>query len=331
MESKRIYLFDNLKFLLIVFVVAGHFLDYGGLTSHDECFRSLFAFIYSFHMPLFIFLGGMFYKPKNISGKVFAYLGTGAVLIIILFITNLIIYGKFKISFVTIKGTPWFMAAMAAFTLFTYLFRNVNKLLIFTLSIIVACFAGYSLQIGDTFAISRIIVFYPFFAAGTMADKNKIEALAKKRWAKITGVIIIAVWLTLCFTFSGDIYLLRGMFTGRNPFLLFPDWMAPYGGLYRLLCYAISAVVSFGIICICLTRRIPVISEVGKRTLQIYFWHAPIIYLILIIPAVQEMIEANTYTRWSFLAMSAALTFILSLKPFAYPAKAIFNYSKKDK
>ena len=331
MESKRIYLYDNLKFLLIVFVVAGHFIDYGELTSHDACFRSIFTFIYSFHMPLFIFVGGLFYKAKNIGSKVFSYLATGAALIIALFIKDLIIYGKLTISFINITGTPWFMFALAAFTALSYVFRKVNKKLLLTFSVVFACFAGYCLQISDGFALSRIIVFYPFFVAGTMTDKFRLEALVKKKGIKLSGAVIIAVWLWLCFNFTGDMYLLRGMFTGRNPFPLFKYPFSDFGGLYRLLCYAISAVVGFGVISICLTRRIPVISEVGKRTLQIYFWHAPIIYFILIIPAIQEMIEANTYTCWGFLLMSVVLTFILALKPFAYPEKLFFDYAKNNK
>ena len=48
--NRRIYIFDNLKFILMALVVVGHFADAGIAVS--ETYRSLFVFIYSFHMPL---------------------------------------------------------------------------------------------------------------------------------------------------------------------------------------------------------------------------------------------------------------------------------------
>ena len=331
MESKRIYLFDNLKFLLILLVVAGHFIDYGTLCAHDECFRSLFVFIYSFHMPLFVFVSGLFYKAENVGRKVLSYLAIWCALTSMFAIKNIISFGKIGLSIFAVSGTPWFMFAMAAFIGLSYVFRKVKKTLLLIVSVTIACFAGYSVHIGDYFALSRIIVFYPFFVAGTMVDKLKLESIVKKKPLMVTGAVVLALWLILCLNFAGDIYMLRPVFTGRNPFPLLPEWMAPYGGLYRLLCYALSSLFSFAVICICSVRRIPCITALGAKTLQIYFWHAPILYFILIIPAVQNMIEANTYSRWGFLLLSIPFTFILALKPFEFPAVTIFKHSKIKK
>ena len=63
MEGKRIYKFDNLKFLLILFVVIGHFVD---LYVNDyRTMKMIFIFLYAFHMPLFIFITGLFQKKIN--------------------------------------------------------------------------------------------------------------------------------------------------------------------------------------------------------------------------------------------------------------------------
>ena len=64
MKTDRIYFYDNLKFILITFVVIGHFLlhilDY-------QISKSLFLFIYAFHMPLFIFITG--FLSKRLTDK----------------------------------------------------------------------------------------------------------------------------------------------------------------------------------------------------------------------------------------------------------------------
>lgn len=50
--GERIAYIDELKGLAIILVVLGHIVD------GEEAFRSLYQFIYSFHMPLFMFLAG---------------------------------------------------------------------------------------------------------------------------------------------------------------------------------------------------------------------------------------------------------------------------------
>ena len=65
--KKRLYLYDNLKFLLIVLVVLGHLIDDstvklfgdgGGETGVPQAkvFSGAFVFLYAFHMPLFLFI-----------------------------------------------------------------------------------------------------------------------------------------------------------------------------------------------------------------------------------------------------------------------------------
>lgn len=54
--KERIYLFDNLKCLLIILVVVGHFIDGGGRTNIEACERSLFSFMPSICPSSFSFL-----------------------------------------------------------------------------------------------------------------------------------------------------------------------------------------------------------------------------------------------------------------------------------
>lgn len=61
--NDHIALWDNLKFLLILLVVVGHFADF--FTAESNSFRALFLFIYSFHMPMFFFISGLFFSEKK--------------------------------------------------------------------------------------------------------------------------------------------------------------------------------------------------------------------------------------------------------------------------
>ena len=59
-KTERIALWDNLKFFLIMMVVIGHIID--NYTHDSKFILGLFLFIYSFHMPAFIFVSGIFAK-----------------------------------------------------------------------------------------------------------------------------------------------------------------------------------------------------------------------------------------------------------------------------
>ena len=73
MEKKRIYKYDNLKFLLIILVIVGHMIDFfNGYKQYDDLFM-IRTFIYSVHMPAFIFLSGLFYKEKDTAVKAFQF------------------------------------------------------------------------------------------------------------------------------------------------------------------------------------------------------------------------------------------------------------------
>ena len=59
-QGKRVCIWDNLKCVLIFLVVVGHFVNQ--FEDESSIMRSISFFIYSFHMPLFIFLSGLLEK-----------------------------------------------------------------------------------------------------------------------------------------------------------------------------------------------------------------------------------------------------------------------------
>lgn len=63
----RIALFDNIKGLLIILVVVGHVAH--PVHNDNPTISCLFDVIYLFHMPLFVFVSGLFAKcAKNERG-----------------------------------------------------------------------------------------------------------------------------------------------------------------------------------------------------------------------------------------------------------------------
>ena len=63
--NKRYAYFYVLKFLLIFSVVFGHILEN---YIQNPFFKSIYMFIYTFHMPLFVFITGFFAKSNKGGG-----------------------------------------------------------------------------------------------------------------------------------------------------------------------------------------------------------------------------------------------------------------------
>ena len=153
----RIALWDNVKFIVITFMVIGHFADVFSKTS-NTC-KSIYLFIYAFHMPLFIFISGLFYSENDSKQKIVYYASCGFALKIALSCVSFITGRPTHFSLLSDPGLPWIMFSLAAFQATMHLFKEINKKYLLIFSVILACFVGYDQSIGDWLYLSRIIVF----------------------------------------------------------------------------------------------------------------------------------------------------------------------------
>ena len=172
----RLYMFDNLKFLLITLVVLGH-----TLTSEviDNVYlRSVFLFIYSFHMPLFLFISGLFQKKESDSinrKKVVTYIVLGLIIkMFVMFADGMLFSGEPKFSLLNGDGLFWYLFVLAYYHVICYCFRKVDARLILIISTLLSLFIGYDNSIGDFLCLSRAIVFFPFYYIGFCLKPNQV-------------------------------------------------------------------------------------------------------------------------------------------------------------
>lgn len=281
-KNERIALWDNIKFILIVMVVIGHMSD--EFTSESFILRAVFLFIYSFHMPLFIFISGLFHKDEKVINKIIFYISIGFAYKIFDVIVERL-SGNVVPVFTIFEdgGISWFMFALAIFIALTYIIREQNKKYLLLFSIILGCFCGYDQSIGDFLYLSRIIVFYPFYLLGNICKREKVELLKEKtKHIWILGLANMLIWAVICIYKINSIYILRYLFTGRNPFY---EGILSYAPIIRFMCYLISFVIGASIIFVMPKKRIPLISRAGENSISIYFWHwKTYIYMNKLIP-----------------------------------------------
>ena len=228
--KKRIYKYDNVKTLLIFLVVIGHMTtDY---VSDSHMVRWITLWIYSFHMPAFIFLSGLVHKQyiteeKASLGckgethlrwdKVWGFFLCGYGLKIFLQFTRTLMGQNPLWHWIEEPGIPWYLFVMAEYEIVFYLLRYIDggastdpKKKHGPLIVIIGGFAlsaavGYFPAIGDTFCLSRMINFLPIYALGYYLDMRKVlaffegtdDVLAGSRKLSRKAVIRITGWVII--------------------------------------------------------------------------------------------------------------------------------------
>lgn len=304
--------------------MAGHFIYQG--VDNSGISKSIWLFIYSFHMPLFIFISGYFAKAsieRRDKNKVIIFFFLYLILKIILFVIDKYIY-KTNMTFTLLSeaSIPWYLFAMGAWYLISMLTKNINKKRLFIVSMILAVIIGYDKSIRDMYCLSRIIVFYPFFLLGTMMGRNRIEELTNNKIIRCTSILFIAILICFYILFIDKIYCIRPLLTGRNSYYSLNDNLRDYGVLLRCIYYIFS-----GTIVIAFMNLIPkgktFFSKAGSRTLTIYFLHAIVVRFFQ-----REDIELEIYQS---LTISLIVTSLCSLKWLSNPFNKIMKLNLNSK
>ena len=271
---------------------------------------------------LFIFISGYFHSDRNTTKKVLFYTSLGFLYKIVSFlIDRLNGDSQYIFNLLADSGLAWFMFVLAIYTFALSLLKDQNKKFILIGSIILACFIGYDKSIGDFLYLSRAIIFFPFYLLGTMMKSFDIlEFKRKYPLLKVVALLIFIAWGILCITKVNTLYGLRYMFSGRHPF---PDGIITYGPIIRLACYIISIVLSISLIILISSKNIKWISNFGKNTINVYFWHLNLFYIF------KSYINLNSiYSSFSlgfivYIITTIVVTVILSTKIFNFPVNIL--------
>lgn len=262
-EKQRIYYWDNLKGVLILLVVLGHYVEKGLPRNF------LWTAIYSIHMPAFIFVNGYFLgrSKRNPVDRIPKVLGLYALMEALNIALALIRKEGLSFTF----GNPgygcWYLLFLTYAYLTAYFIRGKKGAYVLAGAVAVSLLAGLDPTIEDKFRIGQSMYYMPYMIAGFFWKADEIVQWAKRRWPLCAcGFVLIQACLFLARNqFRRKIF--RGLETYEELKL------APIPGmLERLGTYLVS-----GLLVLCLLGLIPrckcILSEIGRHTLVIYLVH----------------------------------------------------------
>ena len=327
--NRRIYQWDNVKGILILLMVMGHFASY--VMEDQATIRTFYMYVYIFHMPLFMFISGIFAAGtvetgKGLRRKVAGYLLLTLFIKFLLFAVRYPLGGVKNLNIFSPWGIEWYIFVLAIYLVVTYLLREMDRRVLLAFALVTALFIGYDKKIGADWSLSRLFVFYPYFLAGTLWDKRDYR-LPKAEWRKLArpvAALIMLLVLILVRLRIDTITSYENLLLGYRPYANFME-NTQLGWLWRLVLYGAAALLSVCLVLLTPTRK-SFLTTMGVRSLQIYVLHRPILYFLDLV-GYQTLLSHIWPAHWKVLFMltSVLLTLVLVHPVLEVPFRWFLN------
>lgn len=297
--KERIVCIDVAKGFAILCVVIGHVLGFGFYGEQNVGKSLLFNVIYSFHMPLFVFLSGYVsftvikkdeilhdsikrFRSLIVPGIIIGLLTIRATSFsdIIDFFTN-----SFKYGF-------WYVFVLFAFYILSYItnLSNINGMIknSYVMYVVVAFVWYYVYRhiyivpdiLNKILCLDLIVRYYPYFFVGNLIRKHGFLKIIEQEW--LFCVSVVWVLLSASIVDNNSIKSILSVIDGSHFASL----------VYTTLCTFLLYINAFSIIMIImyivqkvlrinsLSSFIKIFTFLGKNTLYIYLFHFFFIYAI---------------------------------------------------
>ncbi|MGN0298837.1 MAG: acyltransferase family protein [Lachnospiraceae bacterium] len=276
--KKRETTYCNLKLLLIFLVIFGHGIE--PQIENSNCIKEIYRVIYMIHMPLFVFLSGLFLKNLELClRQAKRSIGLYCAIQGILVVGNAVsLKGTF--SFWKPYWHLWYLMSLSVWTLIVGLWQLIVKRypkwnslwiksLVLLISLGVSCLSGAVPQINRMYSMSRTLVFFPYLWLGVFCQVNW-----KRIWwlggLALTGGILL---LVICGENIPTTFLYHA--SGYQTF-----HMSLMEGIQmRMLCYLIALCLGIGILCLLPDIHIS-FSKAGINTMPAYLIHGFVIRVL---------------------------------------------------
>ena len=268
--------------------------------------------IYLFHMPLFVFVSGLFSKnvvkrrDRAFDDLMVPFFAAQFIWLLVLAVTNgpgwaldHILDPQFQL---------WYLVALFMWRLLLPDLLRVR----FILPIAAALFfVGQMVSgIGNALAVTKTIGFLLFFLLGYRTDFKKVVRVAGRVPLALAVVAFVAVFAGLFAAFSCTGVSYEAVFN-------FLRHINPIGGLGSLSAYA-AAFIGAVVLSLCFLRLAvafkawkPIVN-VGKDTMPLYILHGWVVYaicgMLALLPSFYDLIALLV-----LLLLTAGVTFVLSI------------------
>ncbi|WP_283138505.1 acyltransferase family protein [Rhizohabitans arisaemae] len=301
---------DNVKFVAIALVVAGHALwD----TTNGVAGRATYLFIYTFHMPLFVIISGYlsrnFWTSSAKTNRLFDTLVIPYVVVEAGYgLLRLALDGKWSLSIADPAWLNWYLLALLFWRLSSPVWQRLRYPMAAAL---ICCVVAGLAELPGTLSIDRFFGLLPFFVLGLILRPHHFELLHQKR-ARIAGAALLAAGFIAAVVLValrpkislGPIYFRESYADlGRGPFI---------GVAMKLVVLTAGAALAFAVLAV-VPRRATWFSDLGTRTLYVYVLHGIPVLVLRDLGVLDLKVFQHPLGVASVVCGSVAVAIVLSL------------------
>ena len=320
MRRRRVPLWDNARWIAITLVVVGHGIL--PLIAEDDAAYSVYLFIYSFHVAVFVTVAGYFAKSGPPNARALRQILTDIVFPFFIFETiwtviRWILGSEFALDYTTASWTLWFLIALAVWRIvLPYLVLIRYPLLI---AIAISIGAGYTEAIDSTLALSRTFGMLPFFVFGWQLRQWQLtgrwlDLPARVAWRWRAGAIALfaaaSIVLPIAIETWREFRIRRFMLYDESYEAIGYD--EPWSGAIRLALLLLAMVLAMAFL-VLMPRGAHWFTSFGAATMYIYLLHTFVLF-----PFRETGVLAGYQPVWVLPAMivfCVGISAVLSLKP----------------
>lgn len=320
--NNRTPMWDNLKLGMMLCVVIGHTIFY--FYSYSDFAQGLYLFLYTFSMPVFIFMSGLFSKRKIREKEyeiIIQYLLIYSIMKTLDAIGCKLIGAKIGFHFFWSDGPEWYALAMAVFYFVTMLIKDYNKKYMFLFAFLIGCIGGLDSHLGNHFASMRICTFYPVFLAGFYTNRKAIELqLTKSRKfqlrtivLKMLALLVLGLDFVVCVIWKNELWPFIDFLKAKVDFMelkINGEALGFTGVPLRFICYVIWGILILSIVTLC-AKHSHIWTWLGQRTQSIFIWHKFVLVVSLSFLGGKSVMM--TYVPHYFVATSICVAAIVTI------------------
>lgn len=283
--------------------------------------QSIYVGIYSFHMPLFVFLSGIFARER-LEGRDYSKIVWTLVLPLVVFQLLYIgmsrLTGWYEYSLFTPYWLLWFIASMIFWRLLLPLFASPAGLAV---AVAISVAAGYDDGIGYTLSVSRTLYFLPFFVLGHLYGEQLV-VMTRRHPVAFALLFAACVGAVLGWWMLG---LNPGALTGSRDYTSGPA-DADYPALARLGLMLLGTGAALGFAAL-VPRSPALLGWLGARSLAVYLLHGLVVMAFVASGAPALIPQALLLPALALLSVLVAV----ATAPADSPMRWIFSPPRQER
>lgn len=265
---------DNAKLAAIVLVVAGH--AWAPLTPDSHAVKALYLFVFTFHMPAFIFIAGYFTRSWDGQPRRVKKLIARVLVPYLIFETAYTVFlnavgdHDAPLSLTNPWWMTWFLLALFIWRLTAPVWRVLR----YPVAVAAAISLAASTQrIGPELDLDRVLQLLPFFVAGLTVRREHLERLQRPAVRAAAAVVLAAALATAYAAASHDVTEFFFWRSDRSAFpaLGFGDWLT-----LRVLTMACACAATAAFLAV-VPRRRTRLTRLGEGTMYAFLLHGFVI------------------------------------------------------